>query len=290
MAERTIKTYSYDHERDGRPPAHFAVEDIRLDIHCSATRDAVSDRYKIYWIMDGKGTYQIDFNTFEIDGAGVFCLSPGQVFMVQAEQVKSACVLSFDPEFYCVETHGKEIACNGLLFNNVHRATAVSLTPEQSSTIGQWVTSITDELDNKGNAHRDLLETYLRMIMIQILRHLHEMEENLGLEPIQNNQTVLDFVALVEKEHTQHHDVTYYADQLFISPKSLTRKLKQHGYPTPSQVIKDRLMIAAKRALRFGTAPIKEIGYDLGFDDPAYFSRFFAKAEGGITPQQYRDA
>lgn len=290
MAERTIKTYTYDHERDGRSQAHFSVEDIRLDIHCSATRDAVSDRYKIYWIMDGAGTYQIDFNTFQIEGAGIFCLSPGQVFMVEAEQVKAACVLSFDREFYCVETHGKEIACNGLLFNNVHRATALSLTATQSEEIGVLVQSIINELEDGGNAHRDMLETYLRMIMIKILRHLHDHEDTTAMPHLESDQTVMDFIAMVEQKHVQQHGVAYYAEQLFLSPKSLTRKLKQYGYPTPSQVIKDRLMIAAKRALRFGGDPIKEIAYNLGFDDPAYFSRFFAKAEGGVTPQQYRDA
>lgn len=289
MAERRINTYTYDHERDHALPAHLGIDDIRLDVHCAAIRDTVSDHYKIYWIEDGSGTYQIDFETISVDGAGLFCLSPGQVFVVQHEAVKTAFVLSFDREFYCVETHGKEIACNGLLFNNVHRATALSLTPQQSGIVGKWVQSIISELEQRGSAHRDLLETYLRMLMIQILRYLHDRDEAVGMPPLQGDQTVLDFIALVDKHHDTIHTVTQYAERLFISPKSLTRKLKSQGYPPPSQVIKDRILISAKRALRFSGLPIKEVAYNLGFDDPAYFSRFFAKAHEGLTPQGYRD-
>lgn len=287
MAIRTIKEFRYKAGNSLKVDPHFSLKKINLDIHCSAIDNEVSDFYKIFWIEDGSGTYDVDFTTFNIEGSGIFCISPGQVFMVKNERVKSAYELSFDKEFYCVEAHGKEIACNGLLFNNVHRATGVAVSPKDASTFTVILDNMISEFTDPGNAHREMLETHLRMFMIQTLRLINIEEEKSSVETHQKNQMVLDFIALVDKQFRNKHSVSEYASQLFISPKSLTKKLNALGYPTPTKVIRERIMIEAKRALKFSSENVKEIAFDLGFEDPAYFSRLFAKQEG-LTPLEYR--
>lgn len=287
MAIRSIEKYTYKDKNVLEHHPHFAVNRISVDIHCSAIENQVSEYYKIFWIEDGRGTYDIDFTTFNIEGSGVFCISPGQIFSVRNEKVKLAYEISFDKEFYCVETHGKEIACNGLIFNNVHRATGVSISQSDIPVFSSVIDNMIREFENPGNAHREMLETYLRMFMIQTLRHLDEEELKNGSETHQKNQTVIDFIALVDKHFRTIHSVSDYAAKLFISPKSLTKKLNALGYPTPTKVIRERLMIEAKRALKYTTENVKEIAYDIGFEDPAYFSRLFAKEEG-MTPLEYR--
>ena len=59
------------------------------------------------------------------------------------------------------------------------------------------------------------------------------------------------------------------------------------GTQTPSDLIKEKLLLEAKRALRYTDTTVKEIAYELGFNDPAYFSRFFTKA-AQKTPLQFR--
>lgn len=287
MALRTIDTFEFDKINSSVDKAHFAIKKISLDIHCSAIQNEVSPYYRIFWIEDGNGTYDIDFSTFNVEGSGIFCISPNQIFTVRNEKVKTAYELSFDKDFYCVEAHGKEIACNGLLFNNVHRATGVSIDKEEAPAFSLMVKNMISELMNPGNAHREMLETSLRMFMIQVLRLIDHNEQKVGVETHQKNQTVIDFIALVDKHFKTKHSVSEYAGELFISPKSLTKKLNSLGYPTPTKVIRERIMIEAKRMLKFGSENVKEIAYDLGFEDPAYFSRLFAKTEG-LTPLEYR--
>ena len=287
MAISSINNYTYKDKNVLEHHPHFAVNRISVDTYCSAFEDQVSEYYKIYWIEDGSGTYDIDFTSFNIIGSGVFCISPGQIFSVRNEKVKIAYEISFDKEFYCVETHGKEIACNGLLFNNVHRATGVSIPKSDIPIFSTIIDNLIKEFDNPGNAHREMLETYLRMFMIQTLRQIDEQELSKGAESHKKNQTAIDFIALVDKQFRTVHSVREYAAQLFISPKSLTKKLNALGYPTPTKVIRERLIIEAKRALKYSTENVKEIAFDLGFEDPAYFSRLFAKEEG-MTPLKYR--
>lgn len=287
MSINSVEKYQYQGLQTEGPLPHFEVHAIRLDTYCVANEDDISAYFKIYFIEDGRGEYEIDFQSIKIEGAGIFCLSPEQIFTVKNEQVRSGYQIIFDREFYCVETHGEAIACNGILFNNVHRATMIPLRASEASLLREIIDNMIAEINQPGAAHRALLETYLRLFLIQALRIWGEQQEASRKEE-EISHLAADFIALVEKHFRSIHTVSEYAGQLFVSPKSLAKRLKILGYPTPTEIIHDRLILQAKRELRYTRKTVKEIAYDLGFDDPAYFSRLFAKKEG-ISPARYRD-
>jgi len=287
MALTTTAKYTFsDHALKENQP-HFEVTSLHLDTHCVAFKNEVTDRYKIFWVEDGSGEYSVDDIEFSIEGSGVFCLSPGQIFSVRSEKIKSAYQISFDKDFYCVETHGKEIACNGLLFNNVHRATVVNVPKEEVAMFQSLVSQMITELENKGSAHQVMLETFLRMFLIQTLRLQETQEATTTSVTHQQDPLVQEFIALVDKNFREEHTVAGYAEKLFIAPKSLSKKLNALGYPTPLQVIKNRIILEAKRKLKFTDSSVKEVAFDLGFEDPGYFTRLFGKAVGQ-SPAKYR--
>lgn len=288
MSINNIKRYRYKESLPVAKLPFFEVGAIHLDVSCVAHQSHQSEHFKIYWIEEGRGEYQIDFQSFRVDGAALFFLSPGQVLSVELEAVKQGYEVSFDRDFYCVETHGKEIACNGVLFNNVHRATVIPLQPEDVGSFRMMFENMITELENPGPAHRAMLETFLRMLLIQALRKLDEQQLSENGAAEETNRLAADFIALVEKYFKQKHGVAEYAEMLAVSPKSLAKRLNELGYKTPKEVIRDRIVLQAKRELRYADKPVKEIAFDLGFDDPAYFSRLFSKAEGQ-SPQAYRD-
>ena len=74
------------------------------------------------------------------------------------------------------------------------------------------------------------------------------------------------------------HSVSDYAGRLGISPKSLTKHFQKIRTQKPSDFIKNRIILEAKRKLLYTDFSVKEIAFDLGFNDPAYFTRFFTKA------------
>ncbi|MEM9920267.1 MAG: AraC family transcriptional regulator [Bacteroidota bacterium] len=289
MAVKTIQRYPY--QKTGLQAKQFSgfeLTSIRLNTHCIAHENEIADHYKIYWIEDGSGKYQIDFKPFEIQESGLFFLSPGQVLQVETEQVRSGFQISFDKEFYCVEMHGKEIACNGVLFNNVHKATMIPLTAAESPAFQQIIQNIIAEVERPGPAHREMLETYLRMFLIQALRKLEELGQATQPTASEGNRLAGDFIALVEKHYQKIHSVSEYAEMLFVSPKSLAKRLNALDYKTPTEIIRDRIVLQAKRDLRYTNKSVKEIAFELGFEDPAYFTRLFKKSEQ-LSPLNYRE-
>ena len=72
-----------------------------------------------------------------------------------------------------------------------------------------------------------------------------------------------------------------------MTPKALSKLVKQHFNRTPTDLIAERIMVEAKRELYLSAKPVKAIAIELGFDDAYYFSRFF-KRHADISPEIYR--
>lgn len=95
------------------------------------------------------------------------------------------------------------------------------------------------------------------------------------------------FSELIERLHTSRHDVAYYAAELGMSPAHLNVVTRSHSGKSPLELIHERLLLEARRSLVYTTMTISEISYELGFSDPAYFTRFFKKATE-LSPKAFR--
>ncbi|MEH3148102.1 MAG: helix-turn-helix domain-containing protein [Methylobacterium frigidaeris] len=95
------------------------------------------------------------------------------------------------------------------------------------------------------------------------------------------------FRRLVEAHLREHWPVARFASELGVSPDRLHAACTEATGRAPQVILHDRLMLEAKRSLIYTALPVAKIAFDLGFNDPAYFSRFFA-ARAGMSPAAYR--
>lgn len=92
-----------------------------------------------------------------------------------------------------------------------------------------------------------------------------------------NNELINRFIELLNSQYAINHNVSDYAAQLGINPKFLLRLCKKEKLKKPSEIIQLKLLFEAKKQLLFTNKSIRNICFELGFYDPAYFSRFFKK-------------
>lgn len=97
----------------------------------------------------------------------------------------------------------------------------------------------------------------------------------------------LRFLALVETHYLEHWPVAKYAQRLGTSTDRLNRVTQQHAGRSALALIHDRLLREACRRLVYLVAPVSKLAFELGFEDPAYFSRFFRRGTG-MSPGEYR--
>lgn len=95
------------------------------------------------------------------------------------------------------------------------------------------------------------------------------------------------FIGLIARDFRQHREVQYYADQMHISRKHLTRSVKEVYDLTPKQIIDKKIIGEAKVLLQKTELTISEVMQELNFDDQAAFSKFF-KNNTGLSPLSYR--
>ena len=110
-------------------------------------------------------------------------------------------------------------------------------------------------------------------------------EEN--TQSVQASVSLLqNFKNLLNEHYKNWHKVSEYADALHITSDYLNTSIKSLTGKTAKEHIQSRIIIAAKRLLRFSDLQNKEIAYELGFSAPANFSQFFKKCVG-ISPSKF---
>ncbi|WP_299223239.1 AraC family transcriptional regulator [uncultured Psychroserpens sp.] len=276
MAVQDILSYSYKDL--------FSLSIVEFEKACVFNKPEQLDAYNIYWIKKGKGIYNIDFESYTFKDNVLFFLSPGQVFSVASEAVNEAYKLTFIRDFYCIQTHDKEVACNGVLFNNVYETPLVTPSVNDTKKLNVILEGLIEEFKSNEAAQYDMLQAYLKQFIIHAVRvkkELHVIKDDT------ETKLFKDFSVLVEQNFKTLHSVTDYANRLGLSPKSLTKHFQKIGTQTPSDFIKNRIVLEAKRQLVYSNESVKHIAFNLGFNDSAYFTRFFKKAVLK-SPLQYK--
>jgi AraC-like DNA-binding protein len=190
----------------------------------------------------------------------------------------------YNRDFYCIQIHDAEVACDGLLFNNLQNMPMVELPASEQAWANQLWVQIEEELSTNESGQEEMLRVYLKQLIIRATRiwkkqELHQVQDGTNSDM----EFYRDFSRLVEIHYKEKHSVADYADLLGFAPKTLTHKFKRLHLSQPNEVIKDRIILEAKRLLTYTQMSAKEIAYHLGYDDPAYFNRLFAQKVGDTT-------
>lgn len=99
---------------------------------------------------------------------------------------------------------------------------------------------------------------------------------------------VKSFKEIIETHFTEWHQVKDYADALNVTPNYLNEVIKSSVHISAKDFIQDRLILEAKRMAIFSEKSSKEIGFELGFEDPSHFSKFF-KSNTGQSLQFFKE-
>lgn len=246
--------------------------------------------YSLIWIKRGSGTVKADFSEYDFTQNTLFAFSPYQPFMFQSNEQIEGVVINFHPDFFCIHKHHQEIACSGVLFNNIYNPPFVIIDENTSKTLELLLEQIKTEMQNPALAQYELLVSYLKIILITSSRLKAEQQTEIQINMEENKEPFIlqNLKNYIETHFKTKHSASDYADLLNISAKALAKITKNHFNKTLTDLISERIIIEAKRELYLTNKAVKEIAYELGYDDEHYFSRFF-KNNADISPQAYRD-
>tara|TARA_R110001632_G_scaffold148007_1_gene265113 strand:- start:417 stop:1241 length:825 start_codon:yes stop_codon:yes gene_type:complete len=259
-----------------------------MEFSKSALRDksltSINDHIKILFIPK-KAIIQVDFKEFKMDMDALLFINP-KVVLKPCETVEGH-LIHFNRDFYCIQIHDQEVACDGILYNNVFEIPFIALDNSQSQEIQKIIHDIQTEMENEDSSTEEMLRTLLKFLILKSIR-IWKMQHHLAdTRQEADVQFLRKFSQLVEQHYKTHHGVADYAELLFVTPKNLSKKIGLISNSSPNQIIKDRIILESKRLLAYTTMTVKEIAYSLNYDDDAYFNRFFTK-HTGLSPISFR--
>jgi AraC-like DNA-binding protein len=265
----------------------LGLKSVNLENSEIINGEAFKDFIKILYLPSGY-TVTVDFTIHKTIAPSLIFVSPNQFMKIEDVGQEPGYLIFYNRDFYCIQIHDSEVACDGLLFNNIQNIPLVSLPDQEAEFINFLFTQIVGELALNDSSIEEMIRTYLKQMLIKSTRiwksqHLEKVvsEEPSDLEFFRN------FSLLVDVHYKEKHSVADYANFLSVAPKTITHKFKRLNLPPPNDVIKNRLILEAKRLLAHTAMAAKEIAYELGYEDPAYFSRLF-QLKTGESPSGFR--
>ncbi len=166
------------------------------------------------------------------------------------------------------------------------RAIDLSTDSRAAKTVEDLLIHLLGEFQTLRRGHASLTEWLAKSVLLLLERQLALQQIN-KQTPGGRAQLFTRFRALLEQHYLDHWSVSDYAKALNVTPSKLNRVSKTLTGHSAFEIAQERLLLEARRRLVYIAAPVQRLAYELGFEDPAYFNRFFKKRTG-ITPARFR--
>lgn len=244
------------------------------------------DYYTVILIEEATGRHLIDYHSYDLGPLQVHFVSPGQVHQMVTVTRPKGSVFTFSRDFLVKNNIPESFISNINLFRQFGETPPLDIDEvtfgRLSRILEEMWTCLPLDMHYRNRALGALLQLFLIYCNNSCLLDPTQLdEENSGVCMLR------DFKTLVNNNYHKWHKVTEYAPSLHISPKHLSHTVKGLTGKTAKELIQDRLTLEAKRLLFHTDLTIKEIAYQIGFEEPLHFSSFFKK-QTGLSPSQYR--
>jgi AraC-like DNA-binding protein len=238
------------------------------------------DYFEFFCFIKGGGHHVIDFKKIPIESFSIHIVTPGQVHQVNRELDSNGFVYLF--ELGALEAPAP---IHAFLFDHicygVEELSPSYLFGEEQAPLLQFLTDTIWKAQTEKSALNQLtIQNAIQSLCIKCM-------ETRGVEGKKQDSEYAAFRKLLFENYRSLKKVKDYAETLNISEKGLNEIVKSNTGMSTSQVIYNQIILEAKRLLQTGMSA-KEAAYDLNFDDPAHFSKFF-KSKTGYSPTEFRN-
>jgi len=247
------------------------------------------DYYQLMWFWQGTGNHHIDFIDEILSPDRIFVVSPGQLHQFKPCENVEGIIIQFDDSFFLQEGDNLENIIKYNMFNVFDRPPYYIIDAATAERLHGIAEEMKREMPDKGKfAHEHYIHNLVKMFLIVLIRDgLRDDHEHI----FNGSTACLNFIRFrkeLDSNYRSCHTVQEFASLLNMSAKTLTNSTLQCSGYAPLKLINNRLIVEAKRMLMSTSMLVKEIAYELGFEDDSYFVKFF-KRQVAMLPSEFRE-
>lgn len=241
--------------------------------------------YHLVCFTGGKGSHNIDFTQFPVRCGQIYFMIPGQVHSWNFSGQPSGYVINFSESFL-----------KGFLLNPTYlekfsffSGNAADSVVQMARPVQERVLALSEEMlgHYQDKADSDLLRAELVQLFLLVQSGVVARKKSEAPVVTQKQQVLGSFRKLLEQHYKSKRLPSEYAAMLYMTPNHLNTLSRDFLGRSAGEVIRDRVLLEAKRLLTNAGMTGSEIAYELNFQDNSYFNRFFKKYEG-VTPEEFR--
>lgn len=232
--------------------------------------------YYFQYLEKGSATFKTDLEEFTInDGELAFGL-PNQIFTKLPYDINMRqYALSFDESILTLLPGSYSFLINP--FN----ANSISFDAVSQQRVKNLLSALFQLLHAPGKQKKaEVILAHLHTLLTEFNTAYFEQYDTQQFVFNSKLSKYIAFKLAVETNLTENHDVQRIAEKLALTSSSLYSIVKEFAGVSPKEWVTNRLMLEAQRKLQYSTVSVKELAYELGFNDPGYFSRLFKKSTG----------
>jgi len=252
-------------------------------------RNVTADRhrhefYSIFFVLGGVSTQEIDFSKYNIQKNQLVFIPKGAIhWEIESKNLESY-ILLFKDDFLAKPM--MEMVNGFVKYAIIQRKLILDLNDIQCQEFRKLAEVIEQE-QNQPN-HQNLIFILQNLLLVWLNKMESIAQQFISENNFINKQMLFQkFVALLDANYLQHKDVSFYCTQLNCTTKKLSQTLTDITGKSTNDIIIDTILLEAKRKLCYTNLSVKEIAFELGYDNQFYFSRIF-KAKEKISPDEFR--
>jgi AraC family transcriptional activator of pobA len=245
--------------------------------------------YTIILVRKGEGQITLEENRYDFSENSLIRLPIYQPFQLRGKSKLEGVLLQFHPDFFWNHKYQTELPCKQALFKNLDDAPLLKINQEEMAKLLYPLDNLLLEVHDDRLGRYDMTISWTKIFMIYASRIRMAKGNRIRGEEREATDIIRKLIDAVEEHFQSKHRPADYAALLNVTTKKLNRVTRQHLSKTIGTMISDRIIAQAKHELYLSDKPVKQIALELGFNDVAYFSRFF-KARTYTSPHVYRES
>lgn len=282
----TIPTHQLKHENEHVFFAFRTMEENHRKAKGNKELPHRHDYFTILLVKNACGSHFIDYDEFKMKPRTIFFLLPGQVHQVVVNNDNpEGDILMFSEEFLSRNYISQEFISNLSVFSCGVNTPPIDLNEESYNKICVFSDEIRKAFQTDSPFKFDIIAANLKLLLIECNQYAAQPKDDNPQNIQAGRQIIKQFRELLDAKIDIWHKVSEYADAMNISPDYLNNVIKTNIGKTAKELIFSRLILEAKRLGLHTSLTTKEIAYQLGYDDPSHFSKFFKKE----TTQSFTD-
>jgi AraC family transcriptional regulator, transcriptional activator of pobA len=288
MSKQVLRTYSINTLKDTPLSLKDFVADHfahYLDEHKNLHFPHKHSFYHLVYFSEGSGNHSIDFVNFPVEPGQIYFMVPGQVHSWNFSTKPDGYIVNFSEQYIRALVADPRYTDQFSFFSGIANQQVIAIPQEGRSQVEQILETVVKE----GNSLNSLKDDFARAALIQlfILVSRFTSTEKNGAKSNYNSVLLRNFQKLIEQHYKEKKLTKDYAAMLYVTPNHLNALCKDVTGRSAGELIRDRILLEAKRLLTNAKMSISEIALELEFMDNSYFTKFFKKYEG-VTPDAFR--